>query len=63
MATPDASKTAHGVAVVAMLGRLGDLSLLKDRPRKDHCAKCGKKIPPGRAGRKCEECRTEGRGT
>ena len=30
---------------------------MKFRPRKDVCVECGSKIPPGKAGRKCKDCR------
>lgn len=30
---------------------------MKFKPRKDICVECGTKIPPGKAGRKCKECR------
>jgi len=29
------------------------------KPRRDACVKCGAKIPPGKAGRKCKKCRTK----
>ena len=31
--------------------------LPKLSPCKDVCVECGTKIPPGKAGRKCKECR------
>lgn len=48
--------------VAAVLGGLGGGMSVPRKYRsagKENCAKCAKKIPPGRAGRCCEECRKE----
>ncbi len=31
------------------------------RGSKEHCSKCHERIPPGKAGRLCAECRKEGK--
>lgn len=36
-------------------GKLG----IKFKPSRTNCDKCNKEIPPGKPGRKCEECRNE----
>lgn len=60
---PLSDRTKMIIMTAAALGLgIGDGPL---RPRvsarhsgeKEHCAKCHKKIPPGKVGRKCIDCR------
>jgi hypothetical protein len=56
------SKTAELAAFSIILGAFGGFSdhgLGPIRSSKEHCAECGEKIPPGKAGRKCTKCRKE----
>ncbi len=47
------------IAALAMFGggEPGMPKLARLNPAKERCAECGCKIPPGKAGRKCESCR------
>jgi hypothetical protein len=36
---------------------LSGLGVVRAAPSRTDCVACGKTIPPGRAGRKCAECR------
>lgn len=46
------------MATLQILAREGRIGQGKPyRGSKTKCAACGKDIPPGRAGRRCQECR------
>lgn len=46
------------VVLLSALALSGALRLVvTPKPSREHCAQCGQQIPPGRAGRRCVECR------
>lgn len=54
----------RSLVLAASLGLLGGMpfdSSLRVSPSRTSCAECGCKIPPGRAGRRCQPCRDKPR--
>jgi len=62
---PEKLRTMSGARAFAVLASLASQEGIDIRemlrgvsaPCRTACAACGKQIPPGRAGRRCEECR------
>lgn len=59
MSKPDPTKAAIAASALLLLSPPSYLEMiLAGLPKpKDRCVQCNKKIPPGRAGRRCPECR------